>query len=63
MWKGKSETPSAKSIDTALRVVEAFKEVTGNPPLHRLTWKEGIKLRDHFLAQGMSPRTTKDRIG
>lgn len=63
LWKAKSETPSAKSIDTALRVVEAFEQVTGNPPLQRLTWKEGLKLRDHFLAQGLSPRTTKDRVG
>lgn len=63
LWKAKTETPSAKSIDTALRVIEAFEEVTGNPPLQRLTWKEGLKLRDHFLAQGMAPRTTKDRIG
>lgn len=63
LWKAKTETPSAKSIDTALRVVEAFEEVTGNPPLQRLTWKEGLKLRDHFLTQGMAPRTTKDRIG
>ncbi|KAK6025805.1 site-specific recombinase, phage integrase family [Ostertagia ostertagi] len=63
LWKAKSEKPSNKAIDTALRVVQAFEEVTGNPPLQRLTWKEGLKLRDHFLAQGMSPRTTKDRIG
>jgi integrase len=63
LWRAKSETPSSKSVDTALRVVEAFEEVTGNPPLHRLTWKDGLKLRDHFLAGGMSPRTTKDRIG
>lgn len=63
LWKGKNETPAAKSIHIALRVVEAFEEVTGNPPLQRLTWKEGLKLRDHYLASGKAPSTTKNLLG
>lgn len=63
LWKAKSETPALKSINIALRVVEEFEEVTGNPPLQRLTWKEGLKLRDHYLASGKAPSTTKNLLG
>ncbi|WP_162250801.1 hypothetical protein [Pelomonas sp. Root1217] len=62
LWSTKSKKPSTKAIDTARRVVEAFEQVCGDPPLAQLTRKHGLMLRDHFLTQGMSARTTRDRI-
>jgi hypothetical protein len=63
LWSTKAKKPAAKSVDVAARVVSAFEEVCGDPPLAQLTRKHGLQLRDHFLASGLSPRTTRDRIG
>lgn len=63
LWSNKAKKPAAKSVDVAARVVSAFEEVCGDPPLAQLTRKHGLQLRDHFLASGLSPRTTRDRIG
>lgn len=63
LWSTKAKKPAAKSVDVAARVVSAFEEVCGDPPLAQLTRKHGLQLRDHFLASGLSPRTTRDRMG
>ncbi|MGC4059904.1 MAG: site-specific integrase [Aquabacterium sp.] len=63
LWKKKGKPPTAKTIDTAERVVSQFEEVCGNPPLLKLTRQDGLKFRDWLLTQGQSPRTAADRLG
>lgn len=63
LWKNKGQKPSAKSIETATRIVTMFEEVLGDPFLVSLTRSQGLKLRDHMLSTGMSPKTAADRMG
>lgn len=63
LWKNKGKKPAAKSIETATRVVTMFEEVLGDPFMVTLTRPQGLTLRDHMLASGMSPRTAGDRMG
>lgn len=63
LWKKKGKPPTAKTIDTAERVVSQFEEVCGNPPLLKLTRQDGLKFRDWLLTQGQAPRTAADRLG
>lgn len=63
LWQNKAKRPSAKSVSVAGRVVDAFEQVCGNPPLAQLTRKHGLQLRDHFLSTGMAPVTARDRLG
>lgn len=63
LWQNKAKKPSAKSVSVAGRVVDAFEEVCGNPPLAQLTRKHGLQPRDHSLSTGMAPVTARDRLG
>lgn len=64
LWCNKRpKKPAPKSVSVAGRVVDAFEEVCGNPPLSQLTRKHGLQLRDHFLSTGMAPVTAGDRLG
>jgi integrase len=62
LWSNKAKRPSAKTIETATRIVSQFEEVCGNPPLLKLTRQHGLKFRDWLLTQGQSPRTAADRL-
>lgn len=62
LWSNKGKRPSAKTIETATRVVGQFEQVCGNPPLVQLTRQHGLKFRDWLLAQGQSPKTAADRL-